>query len=556
MRELNTVDLFCGAGGASTGLELALSRLKMRHKGLAINHWSVAVDTMKRNHPDIDTMQMKIEDAVPADLVPGGVVDLLWASPSCTHHSRAKGGKPRSNQLRAQPELVLTWLDQLFVRRIIIENVPEFVEWGPLNKDGKPIERLKGSCFRSWVASIEARNYTVEWRIVNCADYGDATSRRRFFLKAVRKGCGKIRWPEPTHAENPQPDLFGHELKKWRGVRECLDLSDTGKSIFNREKPLAENTLRRIMVGLRKYNGLDFQMDMLGAGENDETRVLPTSAPLRTQHTANRTALVRPFLVRLNKCCDAESIDKPLSTVTAGGQHHALCQPLIVDHMKNGKARPITEPLGTQHCKDRFSMVTPYLITEQANNAPRGIDKPLRAQTTVRKDYLCTPLVLGQQGGAAARPIDEPCPTIATGGAVRMITPLVLGRDACAKCRPADKPMPTLTTGGAMRVITPLILDMSRPGGHDSGHIRPASRPIQALTTCDNVQGVFPVLEDGRVIDIRIRMLKPSELAAAHSFPKDYVLTGNRGEQVKQIGNSVPVMTAKAMCEVDFKEAS
>lgn len=556
MKELNTVDLFCGAGGASTGLELALSRLKMRHKGLAINHWSVAVDTMKRNHPDIDTMQMKIEDAVPADLVPGGVVDLLWASPSCTHHSRAKGGKPRSNQLRAQPELVLTWLDQLFVRRIIIENVPEFVDWGPLNKDDKPIERLKGSCFRSWVASIEARNYTVEWRIVNCADYGDATSRRRFFLKAVRKGCGKIRWPEPTHAENPQPDLFGHELKKWRGVRECLDLADTGKSIFNREKPLAQNTLRRIMVGLRKYNGLDFQMDMLGAGENDETRVLPTSAPLRTQHTANRTALVRPFLVRLNKCCDAESIDKPLSTVTAGGQHHALCQPLIVDHMKNGKASPITEPLGTQHCKDRFSMVTPYLITEQANNAPRGIDKPLRAQTTVRKDYLCTPLVLGQQGGAAARPIDEPCPTIATGGAVRMITPLVLGRDACAKCRPADKPMPTLTTGGAMRVITPLILDMSRPGGHDSGHVRSADKPIQTLTTCDNVQGVFPVLEDGRVIDIRIRMLKPSELAAAHSFPKDYVLTGNRGEQVKQIGNSVPVMTAAAMCEVDFKEAS
>jgi len=420
MRELNTVDLFCGAGGASTGLELALSRLKMRHKGLAINHWSVAVDTMKRNHPDIDTMQMKIEDAVPADLVPGGVVDLLWASPSCTHHSRAKGGKPRSNQLRAQPELVLTWLDQLFVRRI-------FVEWGPLNKDGKPIERLKGSCFRSWVASIEARNYTVEWRIVNCADYGDATSRRRFFLKAVRKGCGKIRWPEPTHAENPQPDLFGHELKKWRGVRECLDLSDLGKSIFNREHPLSRNTLRRVAVGMKKYNGMDFLMDMLGSDGGDESRV--------------------------------------------------------------------------------------HLLT-----------KPIPTLTTEMHHYLCTPLVLGQHGGAECRPIDKPCPTIATAGAIR--------------------------------VATPIILDMSRPGGHDSGHVRSADKPIQTLTTCDNVQVALPVLEDGRVIDIRLRMLKPSELAAAHSFPKDYVLTGNRGDQVKQIGNSVPVMTAKAMCEVDFKEAS
>lgn len=520
MRELNTVDLFCGAGGATTGLELALQRIGMTHKGLAINHWNVAVDTMKRNHPAVDTKQMTIEEAVPAELVPGGVVDLLWASPSCTHHSRAKGGKPRSNQLRAQPDLILSWLDQLFVRRIIVENVPEFVDWGPLTKDGKPMEGMKGSCFRAWVAAIEARNYTVEWRIVNCADYGDATSRRRFFLKAVRRGCGRIRWPLPTHAEHPQPDLFGNEPKPWRGVRECLDLSDTGKSIFNRDKPLAANTLRRIMVGLRKYCGLDFQMDMLGAGENDETRVLPVSAPLRTQHTANRTAIVRPFVVRLNRNCDAESIDDPLSTVTASGQHHALCSPLVLDHFKNGEAQPAERPIGAQTTHDRFSVVTPYLITEQTNNAPRGIDKPLRAQTTVRKDYLCTPLVIGQQSCAEARPVDKPCPTIATSGAVR--------------------------------VITPLIIDMSRPGGNDSGHIGTAKDPIRTITTFDNVQGVFPVLEDGRVIDIRIRMLKPAELAAAHSFPADYVLTGNRGDQVKQIGNSVPVMTAAAMCEADF----
>ena len=493
MRELNTVDLFCGAGGASTGLELALSRLKMCHKGLAINHWAVAVDTMKRNHPDIDTKQMSIEEAVPADLVPGGEVDLLWASPSCTHHSRAKGGKPRSNQLRAQPELVLTWLDQLFVRRIIIENVPEFVDWGPLTKDGRPIERLKGSCFRSWVAAIEARNYTVEWRVVNCADYGDATSRRRFFLKAVRKGCGKIRWPEPTHAENPQPDLFG-TLKPWRGVRECLDLTDTGRSIFNRKKPLARNTLRRIAVGLRKFCGLDFQMDMLGAGENDETRVLPTTAPLRTQHTANRTAIVRPFVVRMNRNCDAESVDAPLSTVTANGQHHALCSPLILDHFKNGEVQTADAPIGTQTTHDRFS--------------------------------ICSPLVLGQQGGAACRPIDKPCPTIATGGAVRM--------------------------------ITPLVMDMSHPGDtDDERRVIGGDEPINTITTRNNSAAVMlSVLEDWRVIDIRIRMLKPSELAAAHSFPADYVLTGNRTEQVKQIGNSVPVMTAAAMCEADFREVS
>ena len=526
MKVLNTVDLFCGAGGASTGMEDALHDLKLTHKGLAINHWAVAVDTMRRNHPDIDTKQMSIEEAVPAELVPGGVVDLLWASPSCTHHSRAKGGKPRSNQLRAQPELVLTWLDQLFVRRIIIENVPEFVDWGPLNKDGKPIERLKGECFRSWVRSIEARNYIVEWRIVNCADYGDATSRRRFFLKAVRRGCGKIRWPEPTHAEHPQPDLFGNMPKKWRGVRECLDLSDLGTSIFNRERPLSKNTLRRVAVGMKKYNGMDFLMDMLGIDSGDNSRVHPLTDPLPPQHSGgNRCAVVRPFVVRLNKNCNAESVDAPLSTVTANGQHHALCQPLVLDHFKNGEARPTEEPLGAQTTHDRYSVVQQFImdyfgLKHDHEHHVKGLDRPLPTLTTETHHYLCQPLIIGQQSCANARPITEPCPTIATAGAIR--------------------------------VATPIILDMSRPGGHDSGHIRPADKPIQTLTTCDNVQLALPVLEDGRVIDIRLRMLKPSELAAAHSFPKDYVLTGNRGEQVKQIGNSVPVRTAAAMCAADF----
>ena len=471
MKELNTVDLFCGAGGASTGLELALSRLKMCHKGLAINHWAVAVDTMRKNHPDIDTKQMSIEEVVPADLVPSGEVDLLWASPSCTHHSRAKGGKPRSNQLRAQPDLVLSWLDQLYVRRLIIENVPEFVDWGPLNKDGKPIKRLKGACFVAWVRAIEARNYHVEWRIVNCADFGDATSRRRFFLKAVRKGCGRIRWPEPTHTENPEPDLFGNVPKKWRAVRECLDLSDLGRSIFDPDRSLSHNTLRRVAVGMKKYNGMDFLIDMLGSDGGDNSRVHPLTKPMPTQHSGgNRCAVVRPFLVRLNRNCNAESVEKPLTSVLAGGQHHALCQPFIIDHFKNGRAQSVDEPIGAQTTHDRYSM------------------------------------------------------------------------------------------------LTPLILDMSRPGGHDSGHIRSADMPIQTLTTCDNVQIATPVvfdkavglprLPDGRYIDIFLRMLKPSELAAAHSFPKDYILTGNRGEQVKQIGNSVPVMTAAAMCEADFKESA
>ena len=452
-RVLNTADLFCGAGGATTGMEDALEKKGVQHVGIAINHWKIAVETMKRNHPAVDTKCMSIEEAVPADLVPGGELDILWASPSCTHHSRAKGGKPRSNQLRAQPELILTWLDQLFVRRLIVENVPEFVDWGPLDREGRPIKSRVGDCFKAWVAALEARNYVVSWRIVNCADYGDATTRRRFFLKAVRRGCGRIVWPEPTYAENPQPELFG-ERKRWRGIRECLDLSDTGKSIFGRKKPLSANTLRRIQVGLKRYCGMEFQMDMLGAGGPDGCRIRSVDEPMVTQHAGgNRVALVKPFLVKLRNHETVEPIDAPITTVTCSGAHHALCTPLVLGQQGGAECRPIDEPCPTIATAGAIRVITPFIFTEQNNNAPRSVDEPVRTLTTVRKDYVC-----------------------------------------------------------------------------------------------------LPQLEDGRVVDIRIRMLKPSELAAAHSFPPDYKLTGTHGDMVKQIGNSVPVRTASAMCSTDIDE--
>ena len=451
-------DMFCGCGGMATGGIRALDARQIAHEGWAINHWECAVQTMLTNHPHVHVMEMDLTTVIPSEIIPCRHLDHLHASPSCTHHSRAKGGRPRSNQLRAQPNLVLDWLDDIDVSFLSIENVPEFMDWGPLDYYGRPIERLKGANFKAWVHSIEARNYTVEWQVVNCADYGDATSRQRFFLKAVKRGRGKIHWPQPTHAEHPETDLWGFTPQPWRGVRECLDLNDTGTSIFNRSRPLAANTLRRIAVGAQKYWGINLE----------------------------------PVIVRLRNNQDVASIDAPISAIACSGAHHALCTPIILDHFKGGEIQGGSRPIGAQTTHDRFSVLQP--------------------------------LVLGQQGGATCRPSDRPCPTIATGGAIR--------------------------------VATPVILDMSRPGGNDSGHIRSANQPLQTLTTCDAVQGCFPVLADGRIVDIRIRMLKPCELAAAHSFPSGYVITGNRGEQVKQIGNSVPVRTAEAMMAADLEAAA
>lgn len=553
-REINTVDLFCGAGGATTGLEVALHRLGMTHKGIAINHWQVAVDTMKLNHKDVDTKQMSIEAAVPADLVPSGVVDILWASPSCTHHSRAKGGKPRSNQLRAQPELVLTWLDQLYVKRLIVENVPEFVDWGPLNKDGTPNKRMKGECFRAWVRSIEARGYLVEWRIVNCADYGDATSRRRFFLKAVKKGCGKIRWPEPKYAENPETDLFGNTKLPWRGIKDCLDFSDLGTSIFNRKKPLAKNTLRRIAVGLKKYCGLEFQMDMFGSNEGDEHRIRPLDKPMATQHAGgNRTAIVRPFIVKLRNTETAQGVEEPLSTVSAGGQYHMLCSPFIVKMRSNATVGSVEEPLTTISSNPTHYLCQPLVVAHTRNGKAQPTNKPIGAVTTKDHFSVVQALVMDHFKGGEAVPTDKPIGAQTTHARYSLITPMVLGQHGAAQCHSVNEPCPTIATKGAIRAIFPLVVDTSFPKAKDDHHVMSGDEPINTIVTKNTKIVAFPQLEDGRLIDIYIRMLKPEELAAAHSFPKDYVLTGTRTDQVKQIGNSVPVMTAAAMCQVDLE---
>ena len=452
MTELNIINLFCGMGGDELGIRDAVyTDLRMKYKGLSINHWDVAVATMRANFPNVTTLDCKIEEAVPGDLGPWGtVVHVLWASPSCTHHSRAKGGRPRSNQLRSQPEYVVTWASQVRPRVIIVENVPEFVEWGPLDDEGMPDKAHKGETFKAWVKMIESLGYNVEHRVLCCADYGDATSRRRFFLIAVRRDVGVPVWPKPTHG-NHVPGL-----PQWRGAGECLDLENIGRSIFGRERPLAEKTLARLADGARKYWGLDITTGMLVKACGGKQ--------------------MKPFIVKFNRGATTEDIDAPLTTVMSGGNHHAICQ-LVCDHQNNGKTEPLDRPLKTQPTHDRSSLVT---------------------------------LVLGQHGAAA--------------------------------CRPATEPIPTVACKGAVRVIEPIVIDNA-----NGGVIRGSREPLNTVTLKDQHMMALPVLEDGRRVDIFMRMLTPRELARAHSVPDDFVITGNKTEQTKQIGNSVPVRTARAL---------
>lgn len=479
---LNVINLFCGMGGDEIGIRDAIyTDLKMEYKGLSINHWDVAVATMRANFGNVTTLDCKIEEAVPGDLVPWGTqVHLLWASPSCTHHSRAKGGMPRCNQLRSQPEYVTTWMTQTRPWCVIVENVPEFREWGPLDDKGLPDKAHKGETFEAWVRMIESLGYNVEHRVLCCADYGDATSRRRFFLVAVRRDIGIPVWPEPTHGDRVPG------LPQWRGAGECLDLSDLGRSIFGRARPLAEKTLARLADGARRYWGLDIATgDLVKACRGR----------------------LKPFIVKLNRGATAEDIDRPLSTVMAGGNHHALCS-LVCDHFSGGRVATLDRPLKTQPTHDRSSLVT-LVCDRKRNGKARPDTEPLLPQTTKARSSMAT-LVLGQHGAAA--------------------------------CRPASRPMPTVACKGAVRLIEPIVIDNA-----NGGTIRGSKEPINTITLKDRHMMALPVLEDGRRIDILMRMLTPRELARAHSVPDDFVITGNKTEQTKQIGNSVPVRTARAL---------
>ena len=304
MKTFRFVDLFCGGGGSITGAVNALRASGEKYEGRGFNHWEIAIRTIQANHPEIVPDFARacapIQSVLPDEVfdVDPERIDVLWASPSCTHHSNAAGGKPRSNQLRSQPEFLLPFLRLTKCRRMFVENVRELLDWGPLlDKDtvfygkkyraGSPDPRKKGTFFNLWMREIRASGYAVDMQIMNAADYGAATSRERLIVQAVRKSSGeRIVWPEPTHTK--EPGLLSASYLPWRSAAEVIDWTIPGKSIFDREKPLCKNTMRRIESGMRKYSGMPFLIEYYSTG-----RALPIDTPLHTVTTKDRFAIIR-----------------------------------------------------------------------------------------------------------------------------------------------------------------------------------------------------------------------------------------------------------------------
>lgn len=524
-------DLFCGAGGTSHGAE----RSKRAKLVFALNHWQTAIDTHSANFPHAQHINSRLADVHPSDCKLK--FGILFASPECTHHSNARGGRPMCDQSRAGALDILKWVRHHKPGWVVIENVREYVGWGPLDENGRPDKNRKGEFFNEFIAALRSLGYAVEYELLNAADFGAATSRVRLIIIARRGKKKSPIFPEPTHSSFKGGVLVNPKLKQWRPAYDVIDWTQSCPSIFSRRKQLADKTLRRIEMGLKKFVGPfvgQFQGPGMGdpsyKGVFDPSRPMPTilarnnhgivipytikyhggnkagrdgterqyspGEPLQTLDTQNRFGLAAAFLVRFRNNMDASDLADPVGTITAGGGHHGLAVHYIIPN-----------------------------FGEREGQAPRthDIQNGMPAVTSHGAGGLAVPFIAdvnhGDDGGSGNRVYD------------------------------ASNPLGSVTTKRGKSLICPLICPEMAP------HV-PDWRAIQEWESeggsigepfTDAMISLLETMRDCGVWDIGFRMFMNEELSLAQGFDPDYHFSGNKAEVTKQIGNSVSPDLAEAI---------
>jgi DNA (cytosine-5)-methyltransferase 1 len=349
-KTITIVDLFCGAGGTSTGAIQAAEVLGYETNLTAVNHWERAVATHSSNHPGSRHYCVRVESLNPRDLFKEGEVDVLWGSPECTHHSRARGGKPINDQSRATAWCVTRWAEALRPRFVMVENVPEFAEWGPTDSNGRPIPERKGEIFNAWLNTLRALGYTVDHRVLVAANYGAGTTRRRLFTCAALPGYDIV-WPDPTHSKD------GSSGRPWVGADKVIDWSIKGASIFNRKRPLAPNTLRRIADGLAA-GGMDPSIIIMENGSR--RRSVKDPLPTITTAKGGAMALAQPYLIPQHSGGAPRPVAEPVPTIATAGAI-SLVEPFLVEYYGTGGSVPIADPVPTVTTRGRFALAQPVV---------------------------------------------------------------------------------------------------------------------------------------------------------------------------------------------------
>lgn len=498
------VDNFAGGGGASTGIEMALGR----HVDIAINHDPEAVAMHQANHPQTRHYCESVWEVNPRDVKPGRKIGLLWLSPDCKHFSKAKGGKPVEKKIRGLAWVALRWAAIRQPRVIMLENVEEFITWGPLaeGQDGKlrPCPKNKGREFKAFVNALKRHGYDVDWKELRASDYGTPTIRKRLFLVARRDGL-PIVWPEVTHGNPEHCAVKKGKLKPWRTAADhVIDWAIPCPSIFERARPLADATCRRIAKGIMRY-------------------VVNTNKPFIV-NTRNGERDGQQPRVR--------SIDDPYWTVTSQGSQGALIAPVLTECANSSSPRcmPVPEPLRTQCAQVKgghHALVTAFMAKHYGGVVGHELKvDPVHTITAADHNSLVTSNLIKMRGDNVGSSDFEPVPTISAGGThhaeVRAFLIKYYGADQDPRL---EEPLHTVTTKDRYGLVT--------------------------------VNG-----EDYAIADIGMRMLTPRELFRAQGFPDSYIigddpsqgLTLTKTSQVRMCGNSVCPPVAAALVRANLAD--
>ena len=534
--ELFVIDLFCGAGGLSEGVEAArLDGNKCAKVVCCVNHDKNAILSHDANIPDalhfiedIRTLELSPISTIVErirQLYPDAMI-MLHASLECTNFSKAKGGQPRDADSRTLAEHLFRYIDVIDPDYIQIENVEEFMSWGDMDENGKPISMDKGRLYQKWVRNVKKYGYNFEHRILNAADFGAYTTRKRFFGIFAKKNL-PIVFPEPTHCKGGRQDMFSR-LEKWKPVKDVLDFSDEGTTIF-REKPLAEKTLERIYAGLIKFvaGGKDAFLSRYNTVRPQDT-CKSVDEPCGVLTTENRFAKVQVSFLSKQFSGHPESknvsVEEPAGAITCK-DHHVF----------------VSQPCPTLLTKDRLSLVSPFFMNQYSGGGQvSDINSPCPAVTTTPKQNLVTyqPWIMNTAFSNVGSSIEEPSQTITANRKWHYL----MNPQFNSAGGSVDSPCFTLIA--RMDKMPPYLV------ATESGQV--------AIEIYNNDSPMTVKIKEFMalygIVDIKMRMLRIPELKKIMGFPEDYVLIGTQADQKKFIGNAVEVTQARknteALCKV------
>lgn len=581
------VDSFAGGGGASTGIEMATGH----PVDVAINHDEAAIMMHRRNHPFTEHYREDVWQVDPIKAVRGRHVRLAWFSPDCKHFSRAKGSALVDKKIRGLAWVVLRWAAMVRPDVIMLENVPEFVTWGPVRK-GKPVKSKAGQTYEKWYSQLKALGYEIETRNLCAADYGAPTIRTRFCLVARRDGK-PIVWPDRTHAPRDSAEVASGKCKPWRSAAEVIDWSLPCPSIFETKekikedygltvkRPLKDNTLRRIARGLDKF-------------------VIKSAEPFIVPIGYGEKSGQKPRV---------HDINEPLPTIVGSGKHH-LCNPVMIPyHMhnhSNASGTDMREPVNTVTGVGAQMLITPsvspYIVSNNAGNAPHDVADPVPTVTTGNRNFLCAPSLIQYHseqsaGEVRGQRIDSPVQTVDAANRYGLNAEyLVQYFGGEGHYHSVEKPLATITTMEREGVT---LAHLAHFKGKDKG--QSPNEPLMTVTASDgqfadirtklikwdghtelynwnkvrvllNKHCDYNLADDEVLLinvlglwyfisDIGLRMLVPRELYDAQGFPHDYIIDRDingekisRGDQVARCGNAVCPPVAEALVRANLPE--